>query len=174
MVYLKIWLSNGLFNVAEIDQPTNVCSPEFVYPVSSYYHGEWNTSYHTKNQICEIRGTVIHYAGESTYEDFEKEFLSIMVGDVPIKNFKSSVIKNRLESYGMYYSVSDHIKIKNTAQLEDSGMETNEALMLQEYSNKSMEVLRVDTEDQVYVVDGTITTFCDSDVFEIVHPSGEW
>lgn len=174
MKMLKHWHDFGVFVVAEIDEPTNACSIEIVYPVHSFYDGDWHTSYYSKKEIGAISGHFIEFDGESSYDGYYEEFHDIIHQEVEARAFKSSVLTDRLAENNMFYRAGNTVRIKNTAELEESGMSEDEAAMLYSIAGKTFEIKEVIEDVENYVLSGERVEVCDADISSIVHPDLGW
>jgi len=170
MKYGKVFIEYGMVSFVELDEPTNACSPQIVYPKHSFYHGEWNSTYETKQQIDGVHGRIIHFNRDSTYDDFEDELFDLIVGKRELFDFQSSVMKNRLRAYNMFYSQHEYVKIKNIVQLVDSGMDDMEAQMLASIAGKIFKISSVCIKDETYSLDGSEIEVCDADIYTLVYP----
>lgn len=174
MKHLKYWVDFGVFVVAELDEPTTACSPQIVYPVNSFYNGDWHTSYYSKEEIKVIVGHITEYDGEDSYDGLYEEFHDIMHQDIEARSFKGTVLKDRLAENNMFYRKGNHVRIKNVSELEESGMSEEEAAMLYTISGKVFEIEEVNEETQNYILADATVEVCDADISGVIHPSGEW
>ncbi|RLF27505.1 MAG: hypothetical protein DRN14_05330 [Thermoplasmata archaeon] len=174
MKYLKFWRDFDVLYVVELDEPTNACSPQIVYPVSILQHGVWDSTHMTKADIKKNYGTVIQYNREADYDEFDKEFFDLIVGNSEQSGFKSSVVKNRIEKYGLAYAKGDYVRIKNTAQLEAFGLDSKEIQALGNITGKVFVVDKGYSVTGQYALDGLEIVVCEDYIYEVIHPSGEW